>query len=411
MFEKIQVNKSRFITYVVFIFTLAIVILNTISLIFPALLLTSFANAESSVNPFELGSWAIPFFATNLSILAFGLLYCRKYLPDIITKGFKFILKFEVSRKTAIGAFAIIVGIYITFSVWELTLQEVEVWADWEILEPIIKSFPDGSEEHPGLRILYVNNFLLYTSQEVFQNVKIIPFVASLALVFLTYFLTVKIARKRFAGLVAMVILLQSHTFLRYDTTATYTNFWIVFYLASLYLIYKKWPLSSLAFVASIFSKALSIAFVPMTLFFVLRSKNPFKTKIGIIISYGIIFVIAIVALFAFADLGYGKSITAFDSLNFLNGITSWAFQLRIDGLVLIFLLPITVGLFLKSLNGKREADSILVLIAGVLLSAPLLAGFTEFNIQPYRWIPLIVFFAIGVGTLLSNTLSNGPED
>jgi len=148
-----------------------------------------------------------------------------------------------------------------------------------------------------------------------------------------------------------------------------------------------------------------------MTLFFVLRSKNPFKTKIGIIISYGIIFVIAIVALFAFADLGYGKSITAFDSLNFLNGITSWAFQLRIDGLVLIFLLPITVGLFLKSLNGKREADSILVLIAGVLLSAPLLAGFTEFNIQPYRWIPLIVFFAIGVGTLLSNTLSNGPED
>jgi len=411
MFEKIQVNKSRFITYIVFIFTLAIVILNTISVIFPALLLTSFANAESSVNPFELGSWAIPFFATNLSILAFGLLYYRKYFPDIITKGFKFILKFEVSQKTAIVAFTIIVGIYITFSVWELTLQEVQVWADWEILEPIIKSFPDGSEEHPGLRILYVNNFLLYISQEVFQNVKIIPFVASLALVFLTYFLTVKIARKRFAGLVATVILLQSHTFLRYDTTATYTNFWIVFYLASLYLIYKKWPLSSLAFVASVFSKALSMAFIPMTLFFVLRTKNPFKTKIGIIISYGIIFVMGMIALFAIGDLGYGKSISAFDSLDFLNGLTSWAFQLRIDGLVLIFLLPITVGLFLKSLKGKREADSILVLIGGVLLSAPLLAGFTEFNVQPYRWIPLIVFFAIGIGTLLSNTLSNGPGD
>ena len=411
MFEKIQVNKSRFITYVVFIFTLAIVILNTVSLIFPALLLTSFANAESSVNPFEFGYWAIPFFAINLSILAFGLLYYRKYFPDIITKGFKFILKFEVSQKTTIVAFAIIVGIYITFSVWELTLQEVKIWSDWEILEPIIESFPDGSDEHPGLRILYVNNFLLYASQEVFQNVKIIPFLASIALVFLTYFLTVKISGKRFAGLVAMVVLLQSHTFLRYDTTATYSNFWTVFYLASLYLIYKKWPLSSLAFIASVFSKALSIAFIPMTVFFVLRSKNPFKTKIGIIISYVIIFVMVMIALFALPDLGYEKSITAFDSLNFLNGLTSWAFQLRIDGLVLIFLLPITVGLFIKSLNGKKEADSILVLIAGVLLSAPLLAGFTEFNIQPYRWIPLIVFFAIGTGTLLSNTLSNGPKD
>jgi len=47
-------------------------------------------------------------------------------------------------------------------------------------------------------------------------------------------------------------------------------------------------------------------------------------------------------------------------------------------------------------------ADSILILIAGTLFSAPLLLGFTEFNTQPYRLIPFIVFFAMGVGTLLS---------
>ena len=409
MFENMEGKKSRIITYLVFIFALAVVIINIISLIFPALLLTSIVSAESSINPYDLGAWTVPFLVANLAILAFGLLYYRKRLPNKITSSFKFILSFEVSRKTAIVAFAVIVGIYIVFSAGELTLQEVDVWADWKVVEPIVEGFPSG-EGPPSLEILYVNNFLLYASQEILQNVKIIPFLASIALVFLTYFLTVKISHKRFAGLVSIVILLQSHTFLRYDTTATYANFWTVFYLASLYLIYTRWPLSALAFVASIFSKALSIAFIPMTLFFALRSELKTKTKIGIIISYGIIIAAAITVLFAVEGLGYGKTLTEFDGIDFASGFTAWAFQLRIDGLVLVFLLPVTVGLFIKSLKGKKEADSILVLIAGVLILVPLLAGFTQFNIQPYRWIPLIAFFAIGVGALLSKS-ANGPED
>ena len=283
MFEKMEESKSRIITYVVFILTLAIVILNIVSLIFPALLLTSFATPESRINPFELGAWTAPFIVANLAILAFGLLYYMKRFPEIIKRGYKFILIFEVSRKIVIVAFVIILGIYIVLTVGELGIDEGSVWSDWQVVEPIIESFPSGEGNLP-LRVIYVNNFLLYVSQEIFQNVKIIPFLASIALVFLTYFLTVKISQKRFAGLVAAVVLLQSHTFLRYDTTATYANFWTVFYLASLYMVYKKWPLSPVAFVASIFSKALSIAFIPMTLFFVLRSKIQTKERIGLVI-------------------------------------------------------------------------------------------------------------------------------
>jgi len=74
----------------------------------------------------------------------------------------------------------------------------------------------------------------------------------------------------------------------------------------------------------------------------------------------------------------------------------------------LVFLLPLSVSLFLKARQGKQELDSILVIITGILLAAPLLAGFSEFNLQPYRWIPLIVFFAIGVGALLSKNHHNG---
>ena len=410
MSEKIE-KKSSIIAYSVFIFTLAIVFLNIVSLIFPALLLASSISLDSRINPFEIGAWASPLLTADLSVLSLAILYYRKRLPDIITRSFRFILSFEVSRKIAALTFLVIIVIYIAFSVWELTLKEADIWADWKVVSEIINSFPNGGDEQALLKGIYVNNFLLYVSQEFLHNVKIIPFLASIALVFLTYLLTVKISQKRFAGLVATVILLQSHTFLRYDTTATYNNFWTVFYLASLYLIYVKWPLSPLAFVASVFSKALSIAFIPMTLFFAIRSKTKAKTKIGIVVSFIIVIVAAIVALLIAGGLGYGQSLKAFDGLDFVSGLTTWAYQLRIDGLVLLFLLPVTVGLFIKSREGKTEAESILVLIAGILLSVPLLAGFTEFNIQPYRWIPLIAFFAIGVGTLLSKTSANRPQD
>jgi len=411
MNEKMKEKKSKIITYIVFIFTVTVVIFSSVSLIFPALLVTSIVGSESNVNSFELGVWAIPFFVINLTILGFGLLYYRQLLPSVINKFFKSVLNFELSRKYTIIAFLTIIGIYIIFSSGELTLKEEDVWNDWKVLGEVIDEFPSGGEGPDGLRVLYVKNFLLYSSQQVFQNVKIIPFIGSITLVFLTYFFTVQLSQKRFAGLIAVIILLQSHSFLRYDTTATFSNFWVSFYLFSLYVIYKKWPLSPLTYVASLFSKPVTVAFFPMTLFFISRTSIPKKTKILLMISYLIIAGSLGGALFLAEGLGYGKMVKSFDYVDFVNGFTALAFQLRIDGLVLMFLLPLVFGLFLRSRNGIKEAESIMVFIAGIILSVPLVAGFTEFNIQPYRWIPLIVFFAIGVGVLLSKTLPNRSEN
>ena len=67
--------------------------------------------------------------------------------------------------------------------------------------------------------------------------------------------------------------------------------------------------------------------------------------------------------------------------------------------LLLIFLI---VGLFIASRNRIQHADSMMVFIGGILFIAPLVTGFTELTNQPYRFVPLIVFFAIGVGVLLS---------
>src|SRR3989304_8859700 len=93
---------------------------------------------------------------------------------------------------------------------------------------------------------------------------------------------------------------------------------------------------------------------------------------------------------------------SAFNLVDFVSGFTVWALQMRFEGWFLLFILPLTVGLFLTARNGNPYADAVLVLIAGISLSMPLMAGLTAFNLHPYRFTPLIVFFAIGIGTLFS---------
>ena len=48
------------------------------------------------------------------------------------------------------------------------------------------------------------------------------------------------------------------------------------------------------------------------------------------------------------------------------------------------------------------HADSIMFLILAMLLSAPIIVGFLGTSNTPYRFLPLVVFFAIGVGILFS---------
>jgi len=398
-----EIQKIGLVSYAVFIITLTIVSANLISLFFPALLVPLTTEYESTIDPFEPGAWALPALVTNFALFYFGIMYYKKKIPNKIRNAIQFILNFEVSRRIACIFILIILGGYIAFTVEDLSINESDEWDDFEGIEIVLKNFPFAEGGNDDLKIRYVKNFLLYSSIEIFQNVKVIPFIGSISLLLLTYFFTANIANKRFAGLVALVILLQSYTFLRYDTSATYSNFWILFYLLSLYVIYKRWYLSPISLVLSIFSKLLSAIFLPMTLFFTYRANIPRRKKIKIMISYVVLVSVMLVGAFL-VDIG-PPIIVPFSNFDFWDGFTTWASMLRLDGLVLLFLLPLTVGLFIVSRKGVREADSILILLGGILISAPILAAFTDFIIQPYRYMPLIVFFAVGVGTLLSKKI------
>ena len=396
-----QKQISQIISYAVFVFALIIILINLVSLVFPALIVTQINETIPGENTFELGSWTVPLITTNIGILVFGILFYKNKIPSVVKKYVNFIYSFEVSRNVALLVFVILLFGYIGYSMQDIGEDEADTWGDYTHLLGVIEKWPEmRGGNFATLEVLHVKNFLIKSSLVLFNNPKVVPFFESIVLVILTYFFTVKITHNRFAGLVSMIVLIQSYTFLRFDTLMTYANDWTLFYLLSLYLIYVKWPLSPISYFASILSKPLSAAFLPMTLFFIYRAEVHMKKKIRTFVMY-----VGIVIVFAVVGLTIENPLIVADEYNYVDfwaAFTTWAFQLRFDTIFLLFILPLTVCLFLKSRSGFPQADSAIVLIAGVILAMPLLAGLTGYNVHPYRYVPLMVFFAIGVGMLFA---------
>jgi len=403
--KKSNIKFTNLVSWGVFLPTLAMLIISLISAIFPNLLLSSFGGVEDhlNINPFETGIWAFPLLLTNFIVFGLAVLYQKQRLPNFFTSLIKFIFNFEISSKITFLVIVILIGMYIIFSVGELFDGKFQ--PDYnERVKGWIENFSFTEIEGEGLNApnfgSYLHIVLGIISIHIFDNVKVIPFISSIALLILTYFFTVQITSKKFAGIIAMVIVLQSGVFLMYDTGITYPNFWILLYLLSLYLIFKKWWISPIAYVTSILTKSLTAAFLPMTLFFVYRSEIPHQKKIRVLILYGIIVMLGILFLnlsnssLIGGELGFGWH-------DFWAGFNAIHSSLRLDGLVLLFLLPLVVGLFLASNHGFRQADSIIFLILGIMLSAVLMPAFSDVINVPYRFVPLVVFFAIGIGVLL----------
>jgi len=406
---KLKTQKTSFLTWAIFFGTLGAAVISLIPAVFPALLLRTFGGLEdfAGVNPFDIGIWAYPVLISNFIIFGLAFLYIKKRLPIPISKSIKFVFNFEVSKTVAFFVIVILLGLYVSLTVGELFNDHYQ--ADFkEHFEEYFEVFDVTKFDVTpiGNHILF---FLVTSSMEIFDNYKVIPLIASIALLVLTYLFTFELTKKRFAGIVSMVIVLQSNLFLMYDTSVTYPNFWILFYLLSLYLIIKKWSLSPISYLAALFSKPLSAAFLPMTLFFIYRADIPKQKKVKSVIFYAII-LIAVATFITTVETrnleNFDVNLGVFSVHDFWDGFGSLYASLRFDGLVLLFLLPLAFGLFHAARKRIVHADSIMFLIFGMLLSSPLIYGLSNFIIVPYRLIPLIVFFAIGVGLLLSRNVS-----
>ena len=255
-------SKSSLLSYGVFGFSGSIVLLCCVSIIFPALISSTtsefneFSFYTSQVDPFEIGTLAIPFLILNLIVLLIGIIYYKK------NYSLNRLFDFDVSKKVAIIVVSIILSSYIITTVPEFEKDEIfRDWQDLEIrlnesirdnrfsIEEVARGNPNYSAIEP-----HVKYSLLIISEKIFGDFRIIAFFASIALLITTYFITKEITKKRIPGILAMLLVLQSNTFLSYDTSATYSNFWILFYVLSLYLILKKWQFSHISFILSIFS-------------------------------------------------------------------------------------------------------------------------------------------------------------
>jgi len=407
--ENITFQKKRdWVSWVVFLFTLSIVLISLTSVVFPALIasnnsllqqLRGFGLIIDEADPFETGIWTGPLFVVNIVVFGIAFLYFKKKLPSQIKRPIEFIFNFEVSKKVAFITIVTLLAIYVIASAGELAIEE-----EWEDYAGVKQRLESWSIDQVTQRFeTHLRYFFLWSSFQLFGAYTITPFLASIALLITTYFITKEITKKRFAGLVALVLVLQSNTFLTYDTTVSYTNFWILFFLLSLYMVYKFWPISPLFYLLSIPLKPLTAIFIPMLLFFIYRSSISRNRKIVLIIACSAIFLggaVTVLALDIKIAPGPGPE-GGFNSDTFWLGFTSFSYQLRFDGLVLLFMLPLIVGLLIASQHRVKHADSVLVLIGWTLLTAPLLTGFTDLTNQPYRFVPLIVFFSMGVGILL----------
>ena len=386
------------------IVTIFFVSLTIITIIFPSLFSSTFGKFSTSLIPYEIGILGIPVILSNLIFFIFGITYYKKKLPSSISNSINRIRMFEIPKKPTMIILLIIFGIYIGASTPELFLDESQQWGDYEILEDALKIWPDGESENIYIEEQndrYVRMFLLDTSQKIFQNIKILPFAASILVILFTYLLTVQITEKRFAGIIAVLILIQSHTFLRFDTVAVYENFWVLFYLISIYVIKKQWILSPIFYILSFFTKAFVAPYFIMTLFFATRSSISTKKKFFLFTSYMAIIGISAVVIFS-GDTIY-PNVIQIDPSKFFIGLATFGPLLRYDFLLLMTILPVVVGLTLLAKDNLKETDSVLFLILGTLLAGPILIVFTNFyEILPYRYIPLIVFFAIGIGMFFS---------
>jgi len=393
------------ITPYVLIFALFIVLLNLIFVIFPALLITSFESIDIEINPFEIGNNAPLLLTSNIILFLIWYVYSKQKFTTF-SNFINNLRSFDISKKIAILVGIAILMIYSGFSIPELFLDESTQFADYQILIKSLNVFPNTDTDD-----IYVNEqnsryfrmLLLSFSQEFLQNIKIIPFLSTLFLVIVTALFTISHSKNKLSGIVSMIILLQGFTFLEYDSIAVYENIWVLLFLSSLFVLNSKWFISGPLYILSVLTKAFAAPFIIFNLFYVLHSDTLRSIKIKITAIY-----LSIIAFFSIyflsGDTIYDKIITI-DFNRFLHSLSDFSSQMRFDYLLLILLLPTTIGLYSLAKSGTKFADSLLFFIGGLLLMGPLVALITDFYvILPYRFIPLLVFFSIAVALIFFRT-------
>ena len=182
-----ETTSSKSISWIIFLFSIIIVLISFVSVVFPALILVSntviIPEIESiTPNPYEFGIWSTGLIISNVIIFGLTFLYLTNRLPITISNALKRLFAFEISKKIAIISITILLIIYITASVSELSTEEN--FEDYKNVKNRVEGW--SIDQAFGSFEPHVRYFLISTSMILFGNFKIIPFLASIALLITT---------------------------------------------------------------------------------------------------------------------------------------------------------------------------------------------------------------------------------
>ena len=248
-----------------------------------------------------------------------------------------------------------------------------------------------------------VHFILLETSYQLFHNYKVLVLASSVLLLVVSYLFAVNLGEKRLAGIVAVIVVLQSSIFYNYDTSVTYPSFWALLFVTALYLTTTKaWYLAPLPYIISVPAKAITALYMPGVLVF------EFFYNRKAFYMFSVMSVVGLILLFSFVQFSNPASgfLVIQDEVHLrklAGGFVSWMWQGFADDQITLLLL--VIGGFLLFFNRKKIKNSkpVLLLVLCMILTSPILTGMTTYSIWPYRMLPLVVLIGLMVGMVVAN--------
>ena len=138
---------------------------------------------------------------------------------------------------------------------------------------------PACSYEHFPYNRGSLNWYLVCLSYMTFDNSRLIPFIISVGIIPVT-FLFVRQRSGNMQALLASSMLVLTPTFLIFDSSSAYSQSWVIFFIASLYMMKKDARIGTVLFGLSITCKGIPLAFLPFIVYDLYRSDIPKNHKL-----------------------------------------------------------------------------------------------------------------------------------
>jgi len=225
-------------------------------------------------------------------------------------------------------------------------------------------------------------------SKTLTGNYHTMSIISSVALLLVTYALALKITGNRMASLLGVMVLDFSRTFLWYNDSIPYPGFYCVLFFMSLYP-FKHKIIRPISFLSSFVMKAMSLAFLPIT---ISREKDKrikiFYIAIGVIAS----------------SIAIGLNWVRSSGVNMGNLAPPYVvFEIVLqDFWVIILFLPVCGALFHLWRQKVDWAGTLLGGLLWTLFFQYVLALFTTYGAFSERMLPFIVFFALSISLIIS---------